>query len=143
MFATNVNQSDLLKSLNLQIDPNKVVFELVCDKLKLLSNNKLQKLKNDISLSTNFLYKLQRKYSIDVMEKFFVMYIKNTNYSLDFLNSYSHSYIVSKNNNSNLLASQNIYEFNNIKNEIVRYLYYDYLIDMSVTSCRFLGNYFF
>ena len=138
MFATN-NINDLLKSINLQIDPNKVIFELVVDKLNLLSNNQLQKSKNELIIQTNFLSKLQRRYSIDLIEKFYVIFIKNTNYSADYLNFFSHSYLVSKNNYTNLMASHNIYEFNNVKNELLQVMYYDHSIDLSISTIRFTG----
>ena len=58
MIATNSLIDDQLKLINLNIDPNKVIYELIVDDFKLLSNNKLQKLKLDSQISSNFIYKI-------------------------------------------------------------------------------------
>jgi len=137
MFATNFeNQSDVIKSINLHIDTSRVIYELVYDRIKIYSNNYIQKHKNDNNILTNFLSKLQRRYSIDVIEKLYLTYIKNTNFSAE-NDHFFHSYLFCKNNNIDLIVSQNIFEFNNLKNELLHYLYYDNCIDISFSNFRF------
>ena len=143
MFATNnASQNDMMKSINLQIESNKVVYELVYDKIHLYSNNKLQKFKSEMNFQVNFLSKFQRKYAIDVIEKMFVCYVKNTNFSQDSLNHFSHSYLLSKINNIDFVSTQNVFEFHNLKNEISSYLFTENFLDLSLSNFRFTGKYF-
>jgi len=140
MFATNnENQSDALKSIDLQIDLNKVICEIVCDKMQIKSNNYVQKQKNDVNVLTNFISKLQRKYSVDIIEKLFLIFIKNTNFSTEHIGHFSHTYLITKLNNMDLIASQNIYEFNNLKNELQIYLFHEDSVDVSISNFKFIG----
>jgi hypothetical protein len=140
MFATNnENQSDALKSIDLQVDLNKVVCEIVYDKMQIKSNNYVQKQKNDVNVLTNFISKLQRKYSIDIIEKLYLIFIKNTNFSTECIGHFSHTYLITKLNNNDLIASQNIYDFNNIKNELQMYLFNEDSVDLSFSNFRFIG----
>lgn len=138
MFATNSFNDDLLNFVNLNIDPTKVIFELIVDEFKLMSNNKLQKLKLDSLFSSNFCYKLHRKYSIDVMEKHFLVYIPNSNYYSDDQKSYSHTYLLTKSNLSDSMMCQNIYDLKSINNDIIEKFYKIQLFDSSTLSCRFI-----
>ena len=138
MIATNSLIDDQLKLINLNIDPNKVIYELIVDDFKLLSNNKLQKLKLDSQISSNFIYKIHRKYSIDIMEKLFLLYIPNTNYYSDSQKTFSHTYLLSKCNQSDYMMSQNIYDLKNITNEIIEKYYKINLLDSSTLSCTFI-----
>lgn len=141
MFVTNnENQSDALKSIDLQIEPNKVICEILNDKLKIRSNNYIQKLKNDVNFLNNFISKLQRRYSIDIIEKLYVIYIKNTNFTTECINHFSHTYLLTKLNNTDLVSSQNIYEYNNLKNELLINLYHEDSVDISIYNVIFIGK---
>lgn len=132
-------------NLNFNMDKSRIIYECIMDKVEVLSNKKLNLLKNDSFFVNNFLSKIQRKYYMDITDKDFLLYIPNTNYyhknkisNFSVTNYTQHTFLLSKNNFSDLILMKDIYTVLSAKNSIK---YKDFCItpslDYSITSFNF------
>jgi hypothetical protein len=141
MLAPNyMNKKDMLEYSRLNIDPNKVVYELVSDNIGLLTNNKLNKLKGDSSICNNFIFKIQRRFYTDLLEKDFITYIPNTNLSNSDNGIYNNTYLINKNNLSECVYLNKVFDIKRVKVDLLHnILNCNVIIDKEVQSFRFVS----
>ena len=113
-------EHDLLK-VNLKIDISKVVYELIVDKLEIISNKSLKDYIGDYYFVNNFINRMQRNYYMDIIDKKFIVYIPNTNYkTLTQESSYNkHTFLLSKTKFCDSILFNHIYNQENLFEDIL------------------------
>ena len=76
----NIGKKHNLLKVSLRIDISKVIYELIVDKVEIISNKTLKDYTGDYYFVNNFINRMQRNYYMDIIEKKFIVYIPNTNY---------------------------------------------------------------
>ena len=111
---------DLLK-VNLKINKFKVVYELIVDKLNIISKQTLKKYTSDNYFVNNFINRMQRNYYMDVLEKKFIVYVPNTNYKVvEQEYSYNkHTFLLSKTKYCDSILLNQIYNQENLYEDIL------------------------
>jgi hypothetical protein len=157
VFAPHyINQKEILKYVRLNIEPEKVIYELVADKFEILSNNKVTAMKTDSTICNSFIYKINRKFNIDLLEKDFLVYVPNTNYGNfegligsggsssqgKFSNFFNNTYMLSKINISESIYLNQIFDMKILKRSILSQIigiHADSILDCSVQSFNTLN----
>jgi len=144
IFALNYqHQKEKLKYIRIGIDPKKLIFEIVPDKFNFYTNNQIMKLKSETNFCNNFIYKIQRKYFLDVTEKDFLVYIPNTNISNEDKAVFNNTFLLSKLNESEIISQIHIFEITNLKVKIKEKVFnLNTSLDLEISSARFLDNFF-
>ena len=118
---SNIGKKHDLLNVNLNIDISKVVYELIVDKLEIISNKNLKDYTGDYYFVNNFINRMQRNYYMDIIDKKFIVYIPNTNYKiLSQENSYNkHTFLLSKTKFCDSILFNQIYNQENFFEDIL------------------------
>ena len=141
MFAPNyINQKEMLKYVDLKIDPSMVAMELIIDNIKLITNDKIIKLSKDNSFNSMFHQKIHRRLGFDIYDKDFIFVVFNSNlFSEEKLNSLlQHSVLLNKSNYSDFIIQNRVFQIPSIKKEVEILANYNNLLDTSCQNVRFI-----
>lgn len=145
IFAPNFqHQKDKLKYIRIGIDPRKILYEFLPDKISYFTNNQIMKLKIDQpSFCNNFIFKIQRKFFLDVTEKDFLSFIPETNITNEDKVVFNNTYLLSKLNESDIIFQSQIFEIATIKNNLKeKILNLNNHLDLEIYASRFIDNFF-
>ena len=118
---SNIGKKHDLLKVDLKIDISKVVYELIVDKLEIISNKTLKDYTGDYYFVNNFINRMQRNYYMDIIDKKFIVYIPNTNYkTLSQELSYNkHTFLLSKTKFCDSILFNQIYNQENLFEDIL------------------------
>ena len=118
---SNIGKKHDLLKVDLRIDISKVVYELIVDKVEIISNKTLKDYTDDYYFVNNFINRMQRKNYIDIIDKKFIVYIPNTNYkTLSQELSYNkHTFLLSKTKFCDSIFFNQIYNQENLFEDIL------------------------
>ncbi len=119
--SSNIGKKHDLLKVDLKIDISKVVYELIVDKLEIISNKSLKDYIGDYYFVNNFINRMQRNYYMDIIDKKFIVYIPNTNYKTlsQELSYYKHTFLLSKTKFCDSILFNQIYNQENIFEDIL------------------------
>lgn len=143
LASSHRHQKEKLKYICLGIEPKKVALEIIPDKISFYTNNEIMKYKTEQSFCNNFIFKIQRKFFLDITEKDLLAFIPNTNIANEDKSVFNNTYLLTKINESEIIHFNQMYENATIKNKVQEKIFnINTLLDVEIYSTNFFQNFF-